>query len=182
MGMRAVSASLACSFALATASTACELSEPSSSARQGSASAARYRDWQRADPKQRGLHVRGTGEMNAVIAAGRGFVAVGEADDGGSAWRSSDGLIWERALVEEPAARTSTGSMILDVTRGHGGFVGVGLAQLARGSRAAVWTSYDGRRWTRVPHQAAFGTTGFQAMNSRRLDIKRCYEVGASPA
>ena len=165
-GMRTAFSLLACSFALVGGATACSSSDTQDSPRAEAAPAARVqdRDWQRADPRQSGLDVRGAGEiyvigeMRGVIAEGRGFVAVGQANQRAAAWTSIDGLTWERADVEEATPRNSGRSTILDVALGRGGFVGVGFEQGRRGSRAAVWTAGDGRRWKRVPHQSAFGT------------------------
>ncbi|MGH2464662.1 MAG: hypothetical protein ACRDGI_04310, partial [Candidatus Limnocylindrales bacterium] len=94
------------------------------------------------------------------------LVAVGSANNGDAsafdavAWTSSDsGATWRRSLVAGASdaamrdlAATSTGLVAVGVD-GHpsGGTQIIGI----RG--AAVWTSKDGTRWTRVPTQASFG-------------------------
>ena len=57
-------------------------------------------------------------------------------------------LVWSR-VVSDDVLETFTDARA--VTAGGPGFVAVGQA----GDDAAVWTSPDGRSWTRVPHQAA---------------------------
>lgn len=109
------------------------------------------------------------------VAAGPGsFVAIGFTTDdvaeradgmpvmsrpGGAAWWSADGLSWERTLLED-GARPST------VFRGPdrwliGGVVYRGAD--VRGDRpiGAVWTSTDGRAWTRIEDDAAFDVGGY---------------------
>lgn len=129
------------------------------------ASTTPFGDWIRADRKQEGLRVDGTGEMNGVVAAGTGFVAVGEGDSRAAVWTSTDGMLWRAVQVDEHDPDPAEREVMMDVTVGAAGLVAVGFEQDSSGSRAAVWTSVDGLRWTRAPHQPAFEAARYQVMN-----------------
>jgi hypothetical protein len=104
------------------------------------------------------------------LAAGPdGYVAVGLARDGGAApvmgvgdgaaWWSADGLTWERTLLDE-GARPST------AFRAHdrwliGGVIYRGVDLVNDRPIGAIWTSTDGRTWTRVEDDAAFDIGGY---------------------
>jgi hypothetical protein len=107
--------------------------------------------------------------MNGVTWAGRAWLAVGEEDtacdyncdsassDRAIAWSSVNGLDWTRA----PDAPALERAAMNDVTPGGPGFVAVGGApdrpatvQVAQ--HALVWTSTDGRTWSRVPDSPLF--------------------------
>ncbi len=105
------------------------------------------------------------GSMHGVTAGGPGFVAVGRSGTAAAVWGSLDGLRWTRASHDaeifgddnsgDPAAFsmgavTAFGDRLVAV----GGF-GSGLLGPIE---AAVWTSSDGRSWSRVtPDSATFG-------------------------
>ena len=96
----------------------------------------------------------------ALSPGGPGFVAVGTdgCDFGGSAntvVTSTDGLTWS-----EVPATAFTGAKVSGVAAGSAGLVAVGTASTG----PAVWTSSDGRAWTRVP-------TAQTSASGRMLDV-----------
>lgn len=109
--------------------------------------------------------------MSSVTTGGPGLVAVGRdvSDDSQDAavWTSPDGLIWSRVSRNEAAALGGEGRQeMVSVTAGGPGLVAVGWEQLGD-LDAVVWTSRDGRTWSRVPDsEAVFGGEGFQTMGS----------------
>jgi hypothetical protein len=103
--------------------------------------------------------------VSGVAEGANGFVAVGATalDDfsGGDAraWTSTDGLAWQ---VAEASAGTTDAEMRA-VAAGVAGYVAVGSdgfpganTQLPGARGAAVWTSADGSKWTRVDTQSSF--------------------------
>ena len=116
--------------------------------------------WQRV-PASPALGGPGEQRMEGVTAFGDELLAVGssspELDVDGAAWRSPDGLEWER--VEADGLGGPGDQRLLDVVVAGPGLVGVG----SDGGSAAVWTSPDGTSWTRVtPDEAVFGGPGDQ--------------------
>lgn len=102
---------------------------------------------------------------SAIIAGGPGLVTVGWDDRGAAVWTSSDGRTWSQVPGEELGPGT-----INDVTTGGPGLVAVGTTdnELRRiegeqtdGPHAVVWTSEDGRTWTRLPEDPAFRSAGY---------------------
>lgn len=114
-----------------------------------------------------------------IVPAGEGFIAVGmeQQDDGSAAdaaaWYSPDGRTWTRAKVPDGIGRTMDQVVATD----HG-FVAIGETEYSFhagfGGGAAIWTSPDGRTWTRAhdkrtpPRGTALrnvveGATGFLA-------------------
>ncbi len=107
--------------------------------------------------------------MNAAVPTPSGWLAVGEEDvsctiDCGSwaavqadAWTSINGLAWTR----EPASSALANAGMTGVVRGGPGFVAVGGAPdgvaLTQGPvHAVVWTSADGRAWSRIKDAPLF--------------------------
>lgn len=86
--------------------------------------------------------------MNAVVAGGPGYVAVGTDLGRGAAavWTSPDGLDWQRVRHDEAVFGGDGVQMISSVTAGGPGLVAVGIDGMA----TAVWTSSDGLLWERV--------------------------------
>ena len=97
--------------------------------------------------------------VEAVAASDEGFVAVGLAEangrERGQVWFSVDGIAWDRVV---PADRFD-GVTLIDVAAGPSGFVAVGTSSgdpfLAKESRLVLFRSPDGKRWERVPDDAA---------------------------
>ena len=116
--------------------------------------------------------------MFDVAAGAPGVVAIGYAarpDLEATIWFSPDGVTWERIPLVLDALGTDAGGFITPsrvnaVTWDGRSFVVVGedrskltdVKSLATAkARAAVWTSPDGRTWTRAPHTAALDVGGF---------------------
>jgi len=105
------------------------------------------------------------------IAAGpSGLVAVGDQSGQMAAWTSSDGLSWTMApdaTSMHPAAGNSF--HVAGVAPVSGGWMAVGqeLPPCMGGClplRAVVWTSPDGKTWTRVPDAPAFDAGAMEAV------------------
>lgn len=102
--------------------------------------------------------VLGTAErQGTIVAVGASVLFDGSSGDA-TAWWSTDGKAWHRATVPGGAD-----AEIAAVAAGATGFVAVGSdgypggnTQLPGARGAAVWTSADGRAWTRVPPQDGF--------------------------
>ena len=109
---------------------------------------------------------------------GGGFVAIGYAarpDLQATTWFSPDGTTWERIPLglEPPApspggfngarvnAVTWDGRQFVIVGEDRSDWKGFGSTLATAKARAAVWTSADGRAWTRVPHAPVFEVGGF---------------------
>jgi hypothetical protein len=142
------------------------------------------RSWRRVlDPRELGGRLGGQeGQLDALTPFRRGFVAAGQAVDpaGGQAvaavWTSPDGTNWTRARDTdlEPATpaipagdTTPVRGSIHSIARGGPGLVAVGgvfAGSFVEGtligppSEPAVWTSRDGRAWTRADVSASFGS------------------------
>ena len=109
-----------------------------------------------------------TVRMDGVTPTASGWLAVGEEDapctldcDGNQVraivWTSRDGLHWTR----QPDSAALAHARMASVVRGGPGFVAVGRApdhaNSAGGAiHAVVWTSTDGRSWSRVPDAPVF--------------------------
>ena len=111
--------------------------------------------------------------MSTITIGGPGLVAVGWDERGAAAWTSSDGQTWEPVPPEELGPGT-----INDVTAVGPGLVAVGTTdnelrriqgtQPGGPSQGVVWTSEDGRTWTRfddlpVIRDADFGPSDITA-------------------
>ena len=109
--------------------------------------------WSRYEP--------GPMRVDAITAGGPGLVAVGWDEQGAAGWTSPDGRTWTQVPQEE----LGSGS-INDVTTGGPGLVAVGTndnelrrvaGEQAEGpTHPVVWTSEDGRSWTRHPDDPVF--------------------------
>jgi hypothetical protein len=90
------------------------------------------------------------GYIEAMASSSTGFVAAGQ----GGIWFSTDLLAWQQTLGREqfPDPTSSQIGGIYDVSVAAAGFVAVGQALPTGGDRvvAAVWTSPDGRTWSRI--------------------------------
>lgn len=140
--------------------------------------------WVRApasDATNIGVHAATTGPeigMFDVAAGDPGIVAIGYAarpNLQATTWFSTDGTTWERIpLGLQPPATSPAGmngARVNAVTWDGVEFVlvgedrsdwkGFGSTLATAKARAAVWTSPDGRTWTRVPHAPVFEVGGF---------------------
>ena len=97
------------------------------------------------------------GGMNAVVATGSGFAAVGEVRTGidgqppqPAAWTSKDGLTWTRAAVAGPGGEetVNSGGFLSSVAAGDRGLVAVGTDCQPDCTGGIVATSVDGSDWT----------------------------------
>jgi hypothetical protein len=95
--------------------------------------------------------------VGGAAAAGPGWIVVGEEDppcptgcvpDRAVVWLSSDGMNW----VQLPAPTELAGVAVTAISPWDTGYVAVGRA----GQYAAVWSTPDGTKWTRVADVAAF--------------------------
>jgi hypothetical protein len=104
-----------------------------------------------------GSHRNGWDEVVLdIVPSGSGFVAVGieqqndSSNADAAAWISPDGTTWTRATVRDGIGRTMEQVLATD-----GGFVAIGEARYdfhaGFGAGTAIWTSSDGRKWTRIP-------------------------------
>lgn len=102
--------------------------------------------------------------MEGVTGGDRGVVAVGTESWGkgkeiAAAWTSRDGRTWERVNHDDatfgvPRAATS----MTAVAHGNGTYVAVGQSGPDAATEGAAWTSPDGKTWSRVHDDDAFGT------------------------
>ena len=97
----------------------------------------------------------GVQTMESVTAAGPGLVAVG----GNTIWTSVDGTTWVRVPYQNAVFG---GGDIDGVTAGGPGVVAVGSAN----GRAAVWTSANGRKWSRVLDAPILDTSRLRAVSA----------------
>lgn len=108
------------------------------------------------------------GEMLSVTAGGPGYVAVGSdlASKAAIVWLSADGRSWELAPAQESLTYHGLGIRMADVVAGPDGrLVAVGHFLFGQQyGQGTAWTSGDGRTWTRMPDQAAFGQGEPQAV------------------
>jgi hypothetical protein len=121
----------------------------------------------------------GSAYVFSVAGGGPGFVAVGVGYEEKvehdytpvrpMVWTSPDGINWSMVPNDEGAFGVPdfNGPLILiaDVTSGGPGLVAVGFegwdSQAGVPGNAVVWTSPDGIKWTRIPHDpAVFGVHG----------------------
>jgi len=140
------------------------------------------RSWARVPHDDAVFGGEGDQAMNSVAAGGPGLVAVGydgrEPSDA-AVWVSADGISWtrvphdERFLVGEDAVMSS-------VIASGSGMVAVGSDGPQFHRRAAVWTSPDGVRWTRVYLDVVvFEGDGGQSMTEVTLGPAGLVAVGA---
>ena len=97
------------------------------------------------------------GGMNAVVATGSGFAAVGEVRTGidgqppqPAAWTSQDGLTWTRAAATGPGGdeTVNSGGFLSSVAAGGPGLVAAGTDCQPDCTGGIVATSVDGSSWT----------------------------------
>ena len=102
--------------------------------------------------------------VTAVAAGPGGFVAAGQAGSGAAVWFSADGETWEK---DSDGAFTSPADLrLVSAAATSAGYVVVGndgqcLSTSCPDQDIAIWTSADGRSWSRVPSADLF--TGAKA-------------------
>lgn len=123
--------------------------------------------------------------MKDVTAFGSGLVAVGMESTGNSidaaAWISTDGISWERIPPDEAVFGGPQYQVMWAVVPAGPGLVAVGqggdgAGESGPGQPAAVWTSTDGRTWSRVPEQAGL-LSGYPAGEPGSGDWARMDDV-----
>lgn len=129
--------------------------------------------WQRVSRGVRFFGGEGYQVVHDVLAMTDGYLAVGGSDEAGAmAWHSPDGSTWE------PVTGLGPGSLRA-VTAVPGGVVGVGVENRSGVLRAAAWSSSDGIRWQRIPHdEATFGGDGNTVMYDVAFRGSRVVGVG----
>lgn len=97
-------------------------------------------------------HGAGT-NLNLIYVGAGGMVAIGSESggNGGAAWNSSDGKIWQ-PLVGAPSPSTLPSAIV--------GSDGTRLVAVGDGNdgKLAIWGSVDGATWTALPFSGATGT------------------------
>lgn len=107
-------------------------------------------------------HRRAKSGAVAVAAGPGGVVAVG----GLSSWQSKDGVKWASSAHGLPA-RHPDATSVADVVATVDGWLAVGVesempcASYCSPIRAIAWTSRDGLKWSRVPHQQSLAKAEF---------------------
>ena len=101
-------------------------------------------------------HLGGGIEMESVIAAGPGLVAVGREwlSEGASipaVWTSTDGRVWGRVEVDMCNLQEENENAIVDVADHGTGLLAVGfIGTSARTYEPAIWSSSDGTSWQAI--------------------------------
>jgi len=132
-------------------------------------------------------------QMNAVVAGGPGFVAVGQegfdflgvdewtpgdeipadgrahvTENVAAVWTSPDGETWTRVesqpALEHPGGAVTGWTTMFDVTTQASGLVAVGRDYWDVDEGAAVWLSPDGLSWQRVIPEDAYAWPNMQAV------------------
>jgi serine/threonine protein kinase len=128
--------------------------------------------WVAAQP-QAALAGTGPQSINALTQNTKGtLLGAGSSGTDAGVWRSPDGKTWTRVTGQNALQGTGDQSINGIVTVKGGGYVAVGSDDGSGSEDAAVWTSPDGKTWTRVT-DTALGGPGDQSMN-------RASGVGAS--
>jgi len=140
--------------------------------------------WSRVD--QDSLRDPGNQQINAVLPAGPGLVAVGTDDSGGdldaAVWTSTDGQTWTRVPhVEATLGGPGTQRMSSLCVFGKA-IVAAGYSDTASGdSNGAIWLSSDGTSWTRQGPVASspLGGQGRQRINGLVVLGQKLIAVGS---
>jgi hypothetical protein len=128
----------------------------------------------------------GEQQMNAILPAGPGLVAVGTDDSGGDidavVWTSTDGRTWTRVPHVEATfggrrAQWMSSLCVFDST-----IIAAGYSETAAGdSNGAIWLSTDGTNWTRQGPIASspLGGQGRQRINGLVVLGQKLVAVGS---
>jgi hypothetical protein len=135
--------------------------------------------------------VAGIGWLSDVAAGPDGFVAIGGADltDAGGIWFSADSRVWEAAEAKgfRDAQRSSPEVTKSSIAAASSGYVAVaGEAGCAvgpcPGARAVIWSSPDGRSWSRMPSDDRFESAWATSVDAWDSHFVVAGTYDASPA
>ena len=139
------------------------------------------------------------GDVRVVIPFGSSMVAVGSVNGpdrtSAAAWRSVDGVTWERTLLDGEPGGDAQLSFVVPTSSGLLAIGSAGPRCLVEGEGAqcprlptdvwTTWTSVDGTAWTRIPRPPVFvgadisglasGPGGLMAIGSRGFDHPRLW-------
>jgi tRNA A-37 threonylcarbamoyl transferase component Bud32 len=135
---------------------------------------------------QDSLRGPGNQQINAVLQAGPGLVAVGTDDAGGdvdaAVWTSTDGQTWNRVPHVE-ATFGGRGTQWMSALSVFGSaIIAAGYSETAAGdSNGAIWLSTDGTTWTRQGPIASspLGGQGRQRINGLVVMGQKLVAVGS---
>ncbi|MGH2580804.1 MAG: hypothetical protein ACRDGP_08155, partial [Actinomycetota bacterium] len=140
--------------------------------------------WSRVD--QDALGGPGDQQINAVLDAGPGLVAVGIDDSGGdvdaAVWTSTDGRIWTRVPHVEATFGGRGAQRMSSLSIFGKTIIAAGYSETAAGdSNGAIWLSPDGTSWTRQGPVASspLGGQGRQRINGLIVLGKKLIAVGS---
>ena len=140
--------------------------------------------WSRFD--QEALGGPGDQQINAVLPAGPGLVAVGTDDSGGdfdaAVWTSSDGRTWTRVPHLEATFGGRGDQRMSALCLFDSTIVAAGYSETASGdSNGAIWLSTDGTNWTRQGPIASspLGGQGRQRINGLVVLGQKLVAVGS---
>jgi hypothetical protein len=132
--------------------------------------------------------LRGSGnqQINAVLQAGPGLVAVGTDDAGGdrdaAVWTSTDGRTWTRVPHVEDTFGGRGAQWMSSLCVYGKAIVAAGYSETAAGdSNGAIWLSADGTNWTRQGPVASspLGGQGRQRINGLVVLGQKLIAVGS---
>jgi len=140
--------------------------------------------WSRVD--QDSLGGPGNQQINAVLPAGPGLVAVGTDDVGGdldaAVWTSTDGRTWTRVPHVEATFGGRRAQRMSSLCVFGKAIVAAGYTETAAGdSNGAIWLSSDGTSWTRQGPVASspLGGQGRQRINGLVVLGSKLIAVGS---
>jgi hypothetical protein len=140
--------------------------------------------WSRLD--QDSLGGPGNQQINAVLPAGPGLVAVGTDGAGGdldaAVWTSTDGRTWTRVPHVEATFGGRRTQWMTALTVFDSTIVAAGYSETAAGdSNGAIWLSTDGTNWTRQGPVASspLGGQGRQRINGLVVLGQKLIAVGS---
>jgi serine/threonine-protein kinase len=140
--------------------------------------------WSRVD--QDSLRGPGNQQINAVLPAGPGLVAVGTDDAGGdldaAVWTSTDGQTWTRVPHVEATFGGRRAQRMSSLCVFGKAIVAAGYSETAAGdSNGAIWLSSDGTSWTRQGPVASspLGGQGRQRINGLVVLGSKLIAVGS---